>query len=320
MPTILAGTATGLLSFDAAGAERRSYLDGHDVRALAPASWTRLWAVVDRREVWCTGRLSPADQRKAAWDRVASLDDWPDAAGMEAQCIADTRANDPEGILVGASHARLLKVSGDGRLEPVVSFDQAPGRDSWYTPWGGPPDTRTITEDRETVFVNIHVGGVLRSRDQGATWAPTIDINADVHRVVTGAGRVYAAGARGLSVSDDGGDSWGLSAAGLHATYCRSVAVSGPALLLSASDGPGGGRAALYRSSLDADAFERCQEGLPRWFQGNIDSLCLDALPNGALAAFATETGEVYASADGGSAWRRLAEGLASVRCVLVLP
>jgi len=315
VPTILAGTATGLVSFDAAGAERRSQLDGHDVQALAPASWTRLWAVVDRRQVWRCN-----DMRRAGWSLVASLDDRPDAADLEALCIADTRANDPAGILVGTSHARLLRVSAAGPLEAVDSFDQAPGRDRWYTPWGGPPDTRTITEDREAVFVNVHVGGVLRSRDQGATWAPTIDINADVHRVVTGAGRVYAAGARGLSVSDDGGDSWRLSAAGLHATYCRSVAVSGPALLLSASDGPQGGRAALYRSGLDADAFERCHEGMPGWFRGNIDSLCLDALPDGTLAAFATDAGEVYASTDSGSAWRRLAEGLAGVRCVLVLP
>ena len=251
---------------------------------------------------------------------MASFDDWPEAADLEALCIADTRANDPEGILVGASRARLLRVAGDGRLEAVQGFDRAPGRDGWYTPWGGPPDTRTITEDRETVFVNVHVGGVVRSRDHGATWRPTIDINADVHRVVTGAGRVYAAGGRGLSVSDDGGDSWRLSAAGLHATYCRSVAVCGPVVLLSASAGPGGGRAALYRSAVDAAAFERCKEGLPEWFQGNIDSLCLDALPDGSLAAFGTDAGEIYASTDNGSAWRRLAEGLAGVRCVLVLP
>lgn len=51
---------------------------------------------------------------------------------------------------------------------------------------GGPPDTRSITEDGDTVYVNVHVGGVLRSSDQGESWQPTIDIGADIHRVTTG--------------------------------------------------------------------------------------------------------------------------------------
>ncbi len=208
----------------------------------------------------------------------------------------------------------------DGRLGIVGSFEDAPGRDSWHTPWGGPPDTRTITEDATAVFVNVHVGGVLRSRDEGATWEPTIDINADIHRVVTGSGRVYAAGAGGLWVSGDQGRSWRLSTEGLHATYCRSAAVCGDTLLVSASTGPHGGRAALYRSSLEGNPFERCRDGLPEWFEGNLDSLCVDALPSGSLAAFATEGGDVYASADQGLSWARLAEGVGPVHCVLTLP
>jgi hypothetical protein len=59
---------------------------------------------------------------------------------------------------------------------------------------------------------------------------------------------------------------------------------------------------------------------LPEWFEANIDSLWLDSLPDGSLAAFAAESGEVYTSTDQGSSWSLLAEGLASVRCVLVLP
>jgi hypothetical protein len=94
-----------------------------------------------------------------------------------------------------------------------------------------------------------------------------------MHQVATGGGRAYAAGARGLSVSGDGGGSWQLQAAGLHAAYCRAVAACGPRVLLSASTGPSEGRAALYSSSLDGERFECCQEGLPDWFEGNIDSV-----------------------------------------------
>src|SRR5947209_999783 len=138
MATILVGTAAGLMAFDVSGAEGRRALDGHDVRAVAPAGWIRLWAIVDGREIWRTGE-------DGGWARVASLDELPEAEDLEAVCLADTRANSPEGILIGTSRARLLRVTEDARLELVPGFDEAPGRDGWYTPWGGPPDTRSIS-------------------------------------------------------------------------------------------------------------------------------------------------------------------------------
>ena len=312
MQRILAATSTGLLSFEPDGRPGRPELEGRQVRALAPESWRRLWAVVDRRQVW--------RDEGDGWRPVVSLADLAGADDLEALCLADTRANPAGGILVGTSHARLVRVTEVGEVGFVESFDRAPGRDGWYTPWGGPPDTRTISEDRERVYVNVHVGGVQRSRDEGATWEPTIVIDADVHQVATGGDRVYAAGAHGLSISRDGGDSWQLQAAGLHATYCRAVAVCGPRLLLSASTGPTGGRAAVYGSSLDGERFERCHEGLPDWFAGNIDSLCLDALPDGGLAAFGTEVGELNVSTNQGRSWTKVAEGLGHITRVLTLP
>jgi hypothetical protein len=280
---------------------------------VAPESWARLWAVAGGDEIW---RTDPT----GVWQQVACLHDDKALTGLTALCLADTRANAEGGILVGTSEAHLARVDADGHLEMARSFEDAPGRDSWHTPWGGPPDTRTISEDSTAVFVNVHVGGILRSRDEGATWEPTIDIQADIHRVVTGNGRVYAAGAGGLWVSEDQGGSWRLSTEGLHGNYCRSAAVCGNTLLVSASAGPHGGRAALYRSDLDGNSFERCRDGLPEWLEGNLDSLCVDALPSGSLAAFATEGGDVYASTDRGLSWARLAEGVGPVHCVLTLP
>lgn len=316
---VLAGTKTGILRFSAPTSTPVSpsstpvELAGREVWALAPESWARLWAVAGGDEIW---RNDPDGN----WQLVASLQQDEALTGRTALCLADTRANAEGGILLGTSEAHLARVGLDGHLGLVGSFEDAPGRGSWHTPWGGPPDTRSISEDATAVFVNVHVGGVLRSRDEGKTWEPTIDIDADIHRVVTAHGRVYAAGAGGLWASRDQGESWRLSTEGLHATYCRSVAVCGDTLLVSASSGPHGGRAALYRSSLEGGSFERCRDGLPQWFEGNLDSLCVDALPGGSLAAFATEDGDVYASADQGSSWARLAEGVGPVHCVLTLP
>jgi hypothetical protein len=185
---------------------------------------------------------------------------------------------------------------------------------------GWAPRERSITEDRDTVYVNVHVGGVLRSKDEGASWQPTIDIGADVHQVATADGRLYAAGARGLSVSRDRGDTWSHNAGGLHGNYCRAITVCGSHLLVSASTGPGHGQAALYSSSLDGTDFQRCREGLPEWFPGNLDSLCVDALPDGRLAAFASEAGDLYTSSDHGISWTHLAGALGEVTRVLVLP
>ena len=313
MPAILVGTKGGLLRFGSGGGEPHRELEGRAVDAIAPAAWKTLWAAVDGTDIWrLEGGSAPG------WTRVASLDGLG-GSGLQSRCLADTRANHENGILVGTSGAHLVRVGGE---EPglVAAFEAAPGRDSWYTPWGGPPDVRSITEDRAAVYVNVHVGGVLRSRDGGGSWEPTIDIDADVHRVVTGAGRVYAAGARGLSVSEDQGATWKLSARGLHASYCRSVAVAGATVLVSASDGPWSGRAAVYRTDREGVSFERARAGLPEWFEGNIDSLCLDALPDGRLSAFGSESGELFTSTDQGITWTRLAQELGEINCVLVWP
>jgi hypothetical protein len=222
-------------------------------------------------------------------------------------------------VYVGSSEARLLRVAGRD-LEPVVPFDHAEGRSTWYTPWGGPPDTRSIANWDEAVYVNVHVGGVLRTEDRGETWRPTIDIDEDVHQVTTAEGLVLAACAGGLAVSSDRGDTWTLRSEGLEAAYSRGVAVCGDAVLVSASDGPRGGRGAVYRGDLQGGELERCRTGLPEWFDDNIDSYCLDAFPDGSFAAFGTSDGRVFASDDTGISWVALASGLPPVHRILVLP
>src|SRR5207247_7541735 len=133
-------------------------------------------------------------------------------------------------------------------------YRRAPGRNDWTTPWGGPPDTRSLAADGNALYANVHVGGILRSTDAGTNWAPTIDVDADVHQVVAGfddAGRVLAATAEGLAVSNDGGDTWAFETEGLGATYSRAAAVAGDVVLASASRGPRGDGAAVYRRPLE---------------------------------------------------------------------
>jgi len=297
---VLVSSGEGLHAFDDRGVPAPVQLEGRAVTTLAPHG-RDLWAAVDRSELW---RASDDE-----WSHISDL------ADRRVACIAATRAD----VYVGSSEARLFRVAGGG-LEPIAAFDQAEGRSTWYTPWGGPPDTRSMSEWDDDLYVNVHVGGILRTDDRGEHWTPTIDIDADVHQVATAEGLVLAACADGLAVSEDRGTTWTLRAEGLEAPYSRAVTVCGDAVLVSASSGPRGGRSAVYRGTLASGGFERCRDGVPEWFDDNVDTACLDALPDGSFAAFGTSDGQLFVSRDAGSSWTELASGLPAILRVLVLP
>lgn len=295
----LVGTRDGLHTIGGGGPVGSPQLPDGSVTAVA-RDGSQLWAIVDRSEVW----RAPEDD----WRWVATLGDY------EATCLAMTDA-----IHVGSSEARLFRLAGS-TLEPVVAFDDAEGRSEWFTPWGGPPATRSISEWGDDVYVNVHVGGILHTGDHGLTWNRTIDIDADVHQVATAQGLVLAACAGGLATSVDRGTTWTMRSEGLEAPYSRAVVVCGDTVLVSASNGPRGGRAGVYRGDLRSGPFERCTAGLPAPFDDNIDTYCLDALNDGSFAAFGTSDGRIFGSDDAGSTWHELAADLGVVQHVLVLP
>ena len=292
---VLAGTPVGLVDVEAGAVVE---LAGRDVWVVHDG-----WAVLDRHELARRGDGGPVTAAPG---------------GAALTCVAPA-PDDPAGAaLVGTAGAHLLRAGA--AWEPVDGFEQAAGRAGWYTPWGGAPDVRTLsTGPGGTVLVNVHVGGILRSADGGASWAPTIDIDTDVHQVLAlGDGRAVAACAEGLAISADDGVTWTLHDEGMHAPYARSVAVAGDTVLLGVSTGPDGGRAAVYRRPLaGAAAFERCQEGLPEDLGGNVDTFRLVGAPDG-TAALATAAGSVYVSGDEGATWKPVGERVPTVRCLLL--
>ncbi len=300
MSMILVATDDGLHLFNDTTSKRVEDLAGREVRGLAGdgEGW---WAIVRWRELWRS-----ADGER--WSPVATV------PKRKATCAAAT----PGGLLVGTTRAHLLRLDHD-RLVPVSSFDKAEGREAWHTPWGAPADVRSIAAGAGgAAYVNVHVGGVLRSTDGGALWRPTLDIEHDVHQVFAPPERpgvVLVAAFDGFGRSDDSGDTWRWENDGLHAHYCRAVALAADTVLLSASAGPHGRQAAVYRRPLDGGVrFERCRDGLPEWFADNVDTDNLAA--RGRTAVIGTEDGSVFRSSDAGERWDIVAKGLAPVRAV----
>jgi hypothetical protein len=291
----LVGTRNGLF-----GQDGNTWLDGRQITALAPNAegW---WALADGRDVV---RLRGGDV-----ETVVSIEE------ELGRCVLPVA----EGVLVGTANARLA-LARAGSVEMVVSFDDAKGREDWYTPWGGPPDTRSLSAGPGALFANVHVGGILRADAPVGTWQPTIDIDADVHQVLADpnqAGRVVAATALGLAESLDAGGTWRFTTDGLHASYGRAVALNGDALFMSASTGPRGGRAALYRRAPGEDSFGKCSRGLPEWFAHNIDSHHLAASVG--LVVFGAD-GSLFVSEDGGGSWRDDGAAYPEITCVAITP
>ena len=300
MTTVLLGTDDGITAIDTttnggktSKGATRSELSGRAVTHLGrgPEGW---WAVADGRELL-------RRDTSAAWEPVVR-------AASRVTCVLPVAG----GALTGSDDGRLLRVY-EGALVPVTGFDAVEGRADWHAVGSRTPYVRslTTTADAQVVLANVHVGGIPRSGNGGASWAPTIDIEADVHEVrahPTDPTRVMAVAAVGIAESRDAGVTWSISTEGLHATYARAVAFTTAAVLVSVSDGPFTKRGALYRRPIshgdEHPVAERCTEGLPEWLAGNIDTGSLDA--HGEHAAFADADGNLYASNDTGHSWQHL--------------
>jgi hypothetical protein len=310
-PTVLVATwGAGLYAVGEATIDPE--LAGQPVRALASDGRGGALAIVGGRSL---RRRDPA----GAWSTLA-----------ESELALSCCVASGEAVYVGTDDARVLRVEAGGRLEPLRAFDTVPGRDEWYAGTAvvdgrvvGPPlGVRSMTATLDGVLlVNVHVGGIPRSTDGGATWAPTIDVDADVHEVRAHPGRagvVAAAAASGLCTSRDGGATWAIEDAGLHATHCSAIAFVGDDVLVSASVDPFAPQGAVYRRRMDGEGpLALVGSGLPAWIHGKADTGCIAA--SGRAAAVCDWGGNLYVSSDAGQSWSRRAWGMAGPSGVLIV-
>jgi hypothetical protein len=236
-----------------------------------------------------------------------------------------------EMLYAGTDDALVLRVGAAEEMEQLRGFEKVAGRDKWHAGSAmidgkrvGPPlgvRSMTATSDGAVLLANVHVGGIPRSADGGATWQPTIDIDSDVHEVRAHPNRpgiVAAATAIGLCTSSDGGATWEVEQRGLHALHCSAVAFAGDDILVSAAVDPFAPQGAIYRRGVDERGpLVRVSGGLPTWLDGKADTGCIAV--NGSAVAVADMNGNLHVSDDHGRTWRRRADGIPMPSSVLII-
>lgn len=311
-PTTLAATwREGLFVFT--DDTRHQELPGQAVRALAADGRGGALAIVGEHTL---RRRAP----DGSWSIVATAD---------AQLSCTLAVGDV--LYVGTDDARLLRIRAGGAPEPLRGFDAAPGRDGWYAGTAvvdgrevGPPlGVRSLaaTADGRVLLANVHVGGIPRSTDGGASWEPTIAVDADVHEVRAhpdDPAVVIAAAAVGLCVSRDAGATWAVERDGLHATYCSAVAFSSGAVLVAATTDHFARDGAVYGRLLDGTGpLVPLGAGEPLVLAGIADTGCIAS--RASALAVADTGGNLFVSADAGRNWTRRADDLPAPSGILVV-
>jgi hypothetical protein len=303
MPSILVATWEHGL-FNVAGESVHQELKDRSVRSLTSDGRGGVLAIVDGNALY---RRTP----DAQWSVVVT------GEFKFSCCVAAANA-----VFIGTDDARLLRLDTDGMLQILAGFDRVEGREKWYAGQAivdgrvmGPPlgiRSLSATRDGAVLLANVHVGGVPRSTDLGASWRPSIDVDADVHQVCahpTRAGLVIAAAAVGLCVSRDGGQTWDIEQRGLHAPHCSGVAFGRDHIYVSASMDPFSEQGAVYRRAIDGNAPLRLVSGgFPQWTEGKADTDCIAAKDS--RVAVIDMSGRLYVSRDDGTTWTSLGDRL----------
>jgi hypothetical protein len=301
MPSILIATWEDGL-FNVAGRLAHQELERRQVRSLTGDGRGGVLAIVDGSSLY---RRSTGGQ-------------WSVLVNSEFQlscCVAAANA-----IFLGTDDARILRVDADGTQQILAGFDSVAGREQWYAGQAivngrvmGPPlgiRSMSATRDGAALLANVHVGGVPRSADLGATWRPTIDVDADVHQVCAHPTRpelVIAAAAVGLCISRDAGQTWDVERRGLHATHCSAVAFGRNDIYVSASVDPFSAQGAVYRRPIDSDIpLQMVDGGFPAWTEGKADTDCIAAKDS--TIAIIDMSGRLYVSQDDGANWTSMDE------------
>lgn len=306
---------------------------------------TRLLVGV-RSEHWGPSVLH-SDDLGASWsepERAAIAFAPDDGASLERIWQVQPDSAERPGVVWAGCEPISLWRSEDGgtHFELVRGLWDHPHRAEWGAGYGGPAAHSVAPSPvDDVVHVAMSTGGVYRSDDGGATWAPRNsgisayfmpgpdpEFGQCVHKIARDAvqpGRLYAQNHHGVYRSDDAGDTWQSIADGLPSDF-GFVMLAHPReagtiwVVPLVADGervPPGARLAVHRSRDAGATWTECADGLPEgcWNAVLRDAACTDDAEQVGVY-LGTRGGDVHASADGGDSFVTVAEGLPDVLSV----
>ncbi len=276
------------------------------------------------------GAIRFAEDTGAALERVWQIhpdtDDRPGVVWAGAEPISVWKSTD------GGEHFELNRGLWDH-----------PHRKDWGAGYGGAAAHSIVVgaADEDTVHVAMSTGGVYRSKDGGTTWEarntgisayfmpdPHPEFGQCVHKIAADAavpGRLYAQNHHGVYRTDDDAETWKSIADGLPSDFGFVMLThprdAGRAWVIPLkADGeriPPEGRLAVHRTDDAGNTWTRLDSGLP---DAEFNAVLRDAAATDTAdpvgVYFGTRGGEVYASADEGETFARIAAHLPDVLCV----
>jgi photosystem II stability/assembly factor-like uncharacterized protein len=192
-----------------AAAERRHALAGGLSRILAGTRESGIWQSLDKGENW--------EQLSDQIQDIKSISISP---------------HDPNHILAGLKPA-AVHASKDGGYtwKEMTDFQKIRGRWWWFFP-AEPPglspyvmDIQHSPTDPNIVIAGVELGAVVRSMDGGITWSNHLQKSLrDCHSLkfhASDGNWIYEAGGSGggVSLSQDGGETWHKKSKGLEKKY-----------------------------------------------------------------------------------------------------
>jgi photosystem II stability/assembly factor-like uncharacterized protein len=233
------------------------------------------------------------------------------------------RSNGLAAVYAGTEPSNLYRSEDDGETwEAFPHLTELPSAPTWsFPPRPWTSHVRWIAAhptDPETVYVGIELGGVIRSRDGGATWEDRKPGSQhDAHALAThpaAPDRVYEAAGGGIAWSDDAGATWRPLDAGTDRHYTWGLAVDAADPDLWYVSATYGAREA-HRNNGDARALLYRKRGEASWQPLNGDTLPnpLPYMPYALLAPrdrpgsliAGLQNGELWQTEDEGETWRR---------------